>query len=139
VSAAHDVPEAPQVNSSEHIAAMHAALRFVLRAEIPAEHRAVLIEVLTQSIRQQEAETLRRQEETASASKEWMEHELTQLRSFLHGKVARGWQPADEYVMHLAAHLHRDPKTVRAKAIELGLGAAVDYRIAKMTEQGPAQ
>lgn len=127
------------MNSSEQIAALQAALRFVLRAEIPAEHRAVLIEVLTRSIRQQEAESVRQQEEQASASTEWLEHEIAQLRSFLHGKVARGWQLADEQVMHVAAHLHRDPKTVRAKAIELGLGAAVDYRIAKMTEQGPAE
>jgi hypothetical protein len=33
--------------------------------------------------------------------------------------------------MHVAAQLHRAPDSVRGKAAELGLGAAVDYQIAK--------
>jgi hypothetical protein len=36
--------------------------------------------------------------------------------------------------MHLAAQLHRHPGSVRDKAIELGFGAAVDYRFSKETQ-----
>jgi len=31
--------------------------------------------------------------------------------------------------------LHRDPQSVRDKATELGMGAAVDYRFAKTIKQ----
>jgi hypothetical protein len=37
--------------------------------------------------------------------------------------------------MHVAAQLHRSPDSVRTKAAELGLGAAVDYQIAKRTRK----
>lgn len=123
------------MRSSQTPAALHAALQFVISAQMPSEHRAVLIEVLTQTLRDQEAATLRRQ--TEQAGPEWQAHEVSQLQSFLQGKVAKGWQHADEWVMHLAAQLHRDPKSVRAKANELGLGAAVDYRVAKASVQSP--
>jgi hypothetical protein len=117
------------MRSSQTPAALHSALQFVISAQMPSEHRAVLIEVLTQTLRDLEATSVRRLAE--QTGREWQEHEIVQLQSFLQGKVAKGWQHADEWVMHLAAQLHRDPKAVRAKAAELGLGAAVDYRVAK--------
>lgn len=95
-----------------------------------SEHKATLIEVLTQALRDDEAAEAHR-EAVAQAQGEWQEHEIAQLKSFLHGRTARSWQHADECVMNLAAQLHRDPGSVRHKATELGLGTAVDYRFAK--------
>ena len=106
--------------------ALHAALRFVITRDLPSEHKATLIEVLTQAIRDDEAAELHRQE-VAQSQGEWQEDEIVQLQTFLHGQTARSWQHADECVMQLATRLHRDPASVRHKATELGLGPAVDY------------
>src|SRR5690349_25076005 len=115
-------------------AALHAALRFVITSEIPAEHKATLIEVLTQTLRSDEAAELHR-EAAAQAQGEWREDEIVQLKAFLNGRTARSWQHADECVMHLAAQLHRYPGSVRTKATELGMGVAVDYRFARQISQ----
>jgi hypothetical protein len=115
------------MRDSTRPAALHSALRFVITSDITAQHKAVLIEVLTQALRDEEAAALRLQA-TELAGGEWQAHELVQLQSFLRGKVAKSWQHADECVMQLAAQLHRDPHAVRAKANELGLAAGVDYR-----------
>jgi len=111
-------------------AARQSALRYVIASEIPAEHKAVLIDVLTLALRNEEGEH-RRDLAAEQAGGEWQEHEIEQLKAFLTGKVAISWQHADEVAMHLAAQLHRDPKSVRTKAYELGLGASVDYRSAR--------
>lgn len=112
------------------LAALHAALRFVITSEMPSEHKATLIEVLTQAIRDDEAAELHRQAAARSRG-EWQEHEIVELKSFLHGQTAGSWQQADECVMQLATRLHRDPASVRHKATELGLGPAVDYRFVR--------
>lgn len=111
-------------------AALHAALRFVITSETPGEHKATLIEVLTQAIRDDEAAELHR-EAAAKAQGEWQEHEVVELKSFLHGQTAKSWQHADECVMQIATRLRRDPAAVRHKATELGLGTAVDYRFVR--------
>jgi len=116
------------------LAALHAALRFVVTNDNGAEHKPILIDVLTQALRDDETAELSRRA-LALAGGEWQEHEIAQLTSFLHGRPAKSWQQADEWVMHLAAQLHRDPQAVRDKATELGFGAAVDYRFAKMIKQ----
>ncbi|HKQ12403.1 MAG TPA: hypothetical protein VJT80_03155 [Steroidobacteraceae bacterium] len=100
---------------------------------MPSEHKAILIDVLTQALRDDETAELSRRA-VAQAGAQWQEHELAQLRSFLQGRLARSWQHADEGVMQLAAQLHRDPQSVRDKATQLGLSAAVDYRFAKTME-----
>ncbi|MDY6944985.1 MAG: hypothetical protein SXG53_04635 [Pseudomonadota bacterium] len=112
-------------------AALHAALQYVLSSNMPADIKATLIEVLTQTVRADESAELHR-EAAAKAQGEWQEHEIEQVKMFLQGRSATSWQHADECVMHLAATLHRDPGAVRSKAMELGLGAAVDYRVAKI-------
>lgn len=117
----------PDVNRS---AALHAALRFVITSAIPSQHKATLIDVLTHALRDDEAAE-RYREAAAHASGEWQEHELVQLKSYLHDRTAKSWQHADECVMQLAAQLHRDAESIRHKATELGLGAAVDYRFAR--------
>lgn len=115
--------------------ALHSALRFVITSDMPAEHKATLIEVLTQALRDGEADDLR-QRAAVHSQREWQEHEIEQLKVFLRDRVARSWQHADECVMHLAAQLHRDPRSVRDKATDLGLGASVDYRFARALSQG---
>lgn len=115
-------------------AALHAALRFVITSEMPSEHKATLIDVLTQAIRDEEADKLRR-EAVAQSQGEWQEPEIEQLKAFLYGRTATSWQHADECVMQLATQLHRDPVSVRCKATELGLGTAVDYRFARQLKQ----
>lgn len=121
--------------ASDRPAALHAALRFVITSDITAEHKATLIEVLTQAVRDHEAAEMRRQA-SAQARGEWQEDEILELKAFLQGRVARSWQHADECVMRLAAQLHRDPGAVRDKATELGLGASVDYGFARSLGPG---
>lgn len=111
-------------------AALHAALRFVVTSDMPAEHKATLIEVLTQAVRDGEAAELNRAA-AAQIQGDWQEREITELKGFLQGRTARSWQDADECMMRVAAQLHRNPDSVRHKATELGLGVAVDYRLAK--------
>jgi hypothetical protein len=122
------------MRDSQRPAAVHAALRFVITSDIPSEHKATLIEVLTQALRDDDAAELRRQT-AAQARGEWQEHEITHLKTFLQDRIARSWQHADECLMQLAAQLHRDPRSVRDKATQVGLGASVDYRVAKALKQ----
>lgn len=126
------------MQTSHRAAALHAALRFVISDDMPGEHKATLIEVLTQAVRDDEAADSRRQA-LARAPGEWLEHEIVHLKSSLQGRIAKSWQQADECVMHLAAQLRRDPRSVRDKATELGLGAAVDYRFAKAVERARSE
>jgi hypothetical protein len=123
------------MNNRKRPAALHAALRFVMASEMPAEHKATLIDVLTQTLRNDEAAELHR-EAAAHAEEEWREDEVLQLKAFLHGRTARSWQDADECVMHLAAQLHRGPGSIRDKAADLGLSVAVDYRFARQFNLG---
>ena len=118
------------MRDSRRSAALQAALQFVITSDLPSEHKPILIDVLTQALRDDETAELN-QHLVAQAGAEWQEHEIVQLRSFLQGQLARSWQHADEGVMQLAAQLHRHPQSIRDKATQLGLGAAVDYRFAK--------
>ena len=126
------------MQDSRRSAALHAALRFVIANETGAEHKPILIDVLTQALRADETAELRRHK-VAQAGEEWREHEIAQLTAYLQGRLARSWQHADESVMHLAAQLHRDPGSVRDKAKELGLGSSVDYRFAKALKQASGE
>jgi hypothetical protein len=111
-------------------AALHAALQFLITSDLPAQHKAVLIETVTQALRDQESVHLLRLA-AEQAGGQWQGHETEQVQSFLQGRVANSWQQADELLMHLAAQLHRNPRDVRAKATELGFGEGVDYSLAK--------
>lgn len=119
-----------RMQDSQSPKALNAALNFVMASDIPSEHKAVLIDVLVQTLRDREAAQVRGQLAQQS-QKEWQPLEITQLQTFLRDKIADSWQHADEWVMHLAAQLRRDPSSVRAKALELGLHAAVDYHLAR--------
>ncbi|HEU4602468.1 MAG TPA: hypothetical protein VFS24_10890 [Steroidobacteraceae bacterium] len=111
-------------NSSE--TAKRAALQFVLSSDMPSEHKAVILEALRDSLAQDALVPA-----VQAPDPEWNPHEETEIHEFLAGKLAHGWQHADELVMALSARLHRDPDAVRRKAVELGHGASVDYRLAR--------
>jgi hypothetical protein len=110
--------------------AVRDALQFVLASDMPAQHKAVLIQTLTQAMRDKETAFLH-QQAADRVGPSWQADETSQLQSALQGKVARSWQHADELLMRTALQLHRDPGAVRLKATELGLGASVDYALAK--------
>src|SRR3954471_23313348 len=118
------------VQDSRRSTALQAALQFVTVSNIPSAHKVTLIEVLTQAMRDDETAELKRRA-IAQAGAEWQEHEITHLKTFLQHRLAKSWQHADECLMQIAAQLHRDPRSVRDKATQLGLGASVDYRYAK--------
>jgi hypothetical protein len=126
------------MQDSRRSAALHAALRFVVTNDNGAEHKPILIDVLTQAMRD-DASAEQRRHEVAQAGEEWQEHEIAQLTASLQGRLARSWQHADESVMQLAAQLHREPQAVREKATQIGLGAAVDFRFAKALKQASAE
>lgn len=122
------------MQDSHRPAALHAALRFVITTNVVSEHKAILIDVLLQALRDDETAELR-QQETSQTCREWQEHEVVLLKSLLKDRVARNWQDADESVMHVASQLRRDPRSVREKAKEVGLGASVDYWLSKTLKQ----
>jgi hypothetical protein len=97
-----------------------------------------LIEVLTQTMRDAESAELHRRA-LARTRAEWQEHEITHLKLFLQHRLARSWQHADDCLMQVAAQLHRDPRSVRDKATQLGLGASVDYRCARALQQASGE
>lgn len=126
------------MRDSHRAAALQAALQFVIADDMPSEHKATLIEVLIQAARDDDAADLRGRA-LARARGEWQEHEVVELKGFLQDRIANSWQRADEWVMHLAAQLHRDPQSIRTKATELGLGAAVDYQFAKAVKSARSE
>jgi hypothetical protein len=119
------------MQTSDASAAARAALQYVLSADMPSEHKAVLIDLLTQALRDHDTNRMRQQAVLQEGERAWQEDETARLNSLLLGRIAKSWQNADELLMYAAAQLHRAPPEVRAKAIELGLGAGVDFSIAR--------
>ena len=111
--------------------ALREALQFLIRTDIPADPKRLLIEVVMESLAQKEAAVVVRGaiNKTRPA---WQQTDIDLATAYLQGKVAISWQNADEVLTHLVRELHRDADDVRAKAIELGFGVAVDYRLAKL-------
>lgn len=104
-------------------------LMFLVQSDMPADHKRILIEVVTQALYDKEAEE--RSFKASGVHEEWGAPEMDVLAAFFQDKVARSWQNADELVLRLARELRRDPDDVRRKAVELGFGLGVDYRLAK--------
>lgn len=104
-------------------------LTFLVQSDMPAHHKRILIEVVTQAL--YDKETKERSDGEKGVVEEWRQPEMDILAAFLQDKLARSWQHADELVLRLARELRRDPDDVRRKAIELGFGLGVDYRLAK--------
>jgi len=122
------------MQDSPRTAALHAALKFVITSSTLSDHKATLIDALLSALRADETAELRLRT-IAQAYPEWQEHEVLLLEAFLKDRVPKTWQDADESVMHLATQLHRDPRSVRDKAMEVGLGASVDYSLARALQQ----
>lgn len=112
-------------------------LEYVMASAIPAQYKAVLIEALTQALRNQQDADDRRQSTQAGVA--WDAQELVHLKTFLEGKVAKSWQHADELAMHLASQLHRSLGDVRTKAIELGFGASIVYHRAVLADSSAVE
>jgi len=112
--------------------ALREALQFLIRSDMPAEPKRMLIAVVMEALAAMEAVVVVR--DTARKTYPvWQQAEIDQVTAFLQGKVAQSWQHADELITHLVRELKRDAVDVRAKAIELGYGLAVDYRLARLT------
>jgi hypothetical protein len=111
--------------------AIREALRFVEDSNIPDNHKRVLVGVVLHALRNVGAVAFN--DTMHSESEPWQQHEVQTLAAHLEGKRAVNWQHADELVMWLVACLRRNPEDIRKKALELGFGAGVDYRIAKST------
>jgi hypothetical protein len=107
------------------------ALQFLIRSDMPDEPKRMLIAVVMEALAAKEAAVVVR-DNIVKSYPLWQQAEIDLASSFLHGKVAKSWQNADEVLTNLVRQLHRDAADVRAKATELGLGASVDYRLARV-------
>jgi hypothetical protein len=112
-------------------AALRAALQYVVSSDIPSEHKAVLIEALTRALRAEDSERTARETAAEHTRSDWSPAEVQNLQSRLAGRVAKSWQDADEQLMQLAGELRRSTDDVRSKALEMGAGVGIDYRLAK--------
>lgn len=115
------------------IAALRSTLQYTKSSTIPSDHKVLLIALLTEALRhQQEQDT--KSAALENAAKPWQEADSAMVRSSLAGKVATSWQHADEMLALLVAKLGRESQSqyVRSRAIELGVGAGVDFRLARV-------
>ncbi len=109
--------------------ALREALQFLIRSDLPADPKRMLITVVMESLAQREAAVVQNTADKVHAT--WLPEEIELVTTHLQGKVAKTWQHADETLTYLARVIHRDAKEVRTKAMELGFGAAVDFQLAK--------
>jgi hypothetical protein len=111
-------------------AAIRATLQYVLGSEFPAEYKAIVIDALTHFLRYSEQEDDQRRV-IERESRAWQPHEISHLDRSLTGKMAKSWQDADETLILISSQLHRRSAEVRAKALERGFTAALDFAAAK--------
>jgi hypothetical protein len=111
------------------VAALRSTLQYTKSSTMPADHKVVLLDLLTQAIRDRQAQET--QSSLDNAAKPWEEADTLMLQSFLEGKVATSWQHADELLVFVASRLGREPSYVRSRATDFGLGAGVDFRLAR--------
>jgi hypothetical protein len=113
--------------------ALREALQFLIRSDMPSEPKRMLIEVVMEALVTKEAAAVVR-DTAKKTSPAWQQAEIDRLTAFLQGKVSKSWQHGDELVTHLVRELKRNAVDVRAKAIELGFGVSVDYRLARLMD-----
>ena len=118
------------MHDAHSIAALRSALQYTKSATMPADHKVVLLALLAEALRDQEAEDTRLAT-LENSVRPWQEADTATLQTFLTGKVATSWQHADEVLVSLASKLERDPQYVRTRATDLGFGAGVDFRLAR--------
>lgn len=108
-------------------------LQFLMSCEMPAQHKRILIEALTQ--------TMRNEDDAADATAAgaiapaWQPSEIERLSEFLRPRVAQNWQHADEALTRIAAELRRTPVDVASKARELGFASSIDFAVARRATQ----
>jgi hypothetical protein len=119
------------MHETHSIAALRSALQFTKSSDMPSDHKAVLIDLLTAALRHRDSQDIQNAALARSVVVPWQESDTAALQTFLTGKVASSWQNADEFLVQLASLLGRDLQSVRAKATELGFGAGVDFRLAR--------
>jgi hypothetical protein len=113
------------------IAALRSTLQYTKSSDIPADHKVLLLALLTEALRDQQDHDTKAAALQRSA-KPWLDADTTTLQSLLSGKVATSWQHADELLTSAAQRLGRDPQYVRSRATDLGFGAGVDFRLARV-------
>ena len=64
---------------------MRATLQFLVGSDIPADHKAVLMDTLTEAMRRVEDAHVRR-ETAGETSSQWHGDEIAKLQTFLQGK-----------------------------------------------------
>lgn len=111
--------------------ALREALQLLIKCDMHADPKRLLIEVVMETLAAREAAAVVR-DATKKARPAWQLAEIELATAFLQGKTANSWQNADELVTHLVHELHRDADDIRIKAIELGFGIGVDYGLAKL-------
>ncbi|MBC7982961.1 MAG: hypothetical protein H7Y02_03810 [Candidatus Obscuribacterales bacterium] len=110
--------------------AIREALESIDLSNLSAQHKLVLTDVAERALRNAE-ENDRAVAADSIEDDRWLPDEVQIVAVHLEGKVAVNWQHADEQAMWLATRLNRSPAEIRKKATELGLGASIDYRIAR--------
>ena len=120
----------PPIRDAHSSGALEAALQYMMSSDIPSEHKAVVIDLLTAALRRHETQHIEAVA-TAHGSIPWQEADTQKLQALLGGKLANSWQHADEVLMQVANAMGRDPSIVRSKANELGLAESIDFRLAK--------
>ena len=125
---------------SNETVALREALQFLIASDMPAQHKRVLMEIVTEALKAGQVAETRRATAVSPVPAEWQPQDTETVAAFLQNKIARSWQHADETLMWLASELHRRPEDVRTKAVEMGLGRGIDYRLAKksVSESGLA-
>ena len=109
-------------------ASIREALSYVASSGMPAQHKSVLMDVIERALAMSDPDPL---PIAAPMNDPWQTQELQLIASNLDGKTAISWQNADELLVPIAKQLNRSLDEVKAKATELGFGAAVDFGIAK--------
>ncbi len=116
--------------------ALREALQLLITSDMQAEPKRLLIEAVMDTLAAREAAIVAHNS-VQKVEAAWQPAEIELAAAFLKDKVASSWQNADELVTHLANQLRRNAHDVRVKAIELGLGMGVDYRLARIKNATP--
>jgi hypothetical protein len=117
--------------------ALRDALQFLVSSSIPSQYKGLLLELVGQAMR--DDDVAQRTLAADAAGSAWQPEEIECVRNLLEGRIARSWQQADELLMRVAMQLGRKLGDVRSKAMELNLGAGVDFRLAKTLQHSEAK
>jgi hypothetical protein len=119
------------MHTEKWIDQLRATLDYLNSGDIAEEHRKTLMRA-TEAALLDATEELERHQSTENDGKQWKDAEIEALRGCLmEGGMAKNYQTADDNLATASARLKRSEKAVKRKAIELGLGAHVNYWLAR--------